>query len=173
MESGGCREAFTHASRVEQAVLLREMLGGRGIVLHAAASGLLDEPAARLDLVRPGLAMYAGAVRVTSRLVEVHDGVGPAGYTGFVTPRHGVILVGYSQGLRPGPCLVNGQRCRVLEVGMQSAFVEIDAAERVGDEVVLLGDGLTEQEIAPGWRCTPHEVLMRLAAAGVRSYEEG
>ena len=32
--------------------------------LHAAASSLLDDPAARLDAVRPGLACYRGVVRV-------------------------------------------------------------------------------------------------------------
>jgi alanine racemase len=53
---------------------------------------------------------------------------------------------------------------------MQSAFVEIDAGHRPGDEVVLLGEALCEDEIASAWKTTPHEVLFRLAGSGVRTY---
>ena len=68
---------------------------------------------------------------------------------------YGVILAGYSHGLRPGPCLVNGRRTRIIEAGMQSAFVEVCGQEKVGDEVVLLGDQLTEAEIAAEKLCFP------------------
>lgn len=111
LTAGGCREAMTHATREEQAATLAERLGGRGLLLHAASSSLLDCPAARLDAVRPGIALYRGAARVSTRLVETHASAGPAGYTGFTVPRHGVILVGYSQGLQAGPCIINGKCC--------------------------------------------------------------
>jgi alanine racemase len=149
---------------------LLDLAGGRGLALHAAGSSLLDEPSARLGAVRPGLALYRGTVRVSARLVEVRDSAGPAGYTGFAVPRHGVILCGYSHGLRVGPCRVNGRPSRVLEVGMQSAFVECAAGDRAGDEVVLLGDGLTEQEAADAWGAGPHTALVQLAASGGRAY---
>lgn len=166
VEAGACEEAFTHATRLEHAQRLVESLGGRGLRLHAAGSALLDEPRARLDAVRPGLALYRGAVRVSTRLIEIHDSAGPAGYGGFVTSRHGVILAGYSHGLRPGPCLINGQRRRILEVGMQSAYVEIGPDEQVGDEVILLGDSLTESDVAREWRTTAHEALLHLSRTG-------
>ena len=57
----------------------------------------------------------------------------------FASTHHGVILAGYSHALHPGPCLVNGRRSKMIEVGMQSAFVETSAQDRPGDEVVLLG----------------------------------
>jgi alanine racemase len=170
IRSGGCREAFTHAPRLDQARRLVEIARGRGLKLHAAASSLLDEKQAWLDAVRPGFAMYKGAVRVASPLVEAKDTNGPAGYTGFVAPRVGVIVCGYSNGLRKGPCLVNGKKRRILEVGMQSAFVELDPHDREGDEVVLLGDELTAEEVAQAWGCTPHEVLVRLSGAGRKEY---
>jgi alanine racemase len=53
---------------------------------------------------------------------------------------------------------------------MQSAFVELGPADRVGDEVVLLGDGLTESDIAADWGTSPQQVLVRLCQTGVRSY---
>jgi alanine racemase len=137
----------------------------------AAATSLLDEPRAWLDGVRPGLALYRGAVRVSTRLVEARDSHGPAGYSDFVAPRFGIILAGYSNGLwRSGICLVNGVRRKILEVGMQSAFVEIGERDKAGDEAVLLGDGLTEEHIADVQKTSPHEVIMRLSFSGEKNY---
>jgi alanine racemase len=162
LAAGDCREAFTHAMRLEQVELLQSVTGKHGLRLHAAGSSLLHEPRAWLDAVRPGIALYRGAARVSARLVEVRDSNRPAGYSGFVVPRFGVILRGYRHGLRIGPCVINGQRRRILEVGMQSAFVEIGSSDGVGDEVVLLGDGLSEAEIAKGWKTSEHEALVNL-----------
>jgi alanine racemase len=114
--------------------------------------------------------MYRGAVRVATRLVEVRDGRGPAGYGGFVVERHGVVLCGYANGLRKGPCWVNGQRRRIIEVGMQSAYVEVGREDRVGDEVVLLGEGVSIEDVAEAWGTVPHEVLLALTASGQRQY---
>lgn len=170
LRAGGCDEAFTHATRVEQVRQLKSAAAAKVERLHAAGSSLLDCQEAWLDAVRPGLAIYRGAVRVSTPLVEVHRTHGPAGYTGFSSEFHGVILAGYSNGLRPGPCVVNGRPSRILEVGMQTAFVETDASHRPGDEVALLGDGLGEQDVAGAWGTTPHEALFRLASLGVRTY---
>jgi len=181
LRAGGCDEAFTHASTPAQAARFAELMRGRSaggsattspLRLHAAGTALLDDPAARLDAVRPGLALYRGAARVAARVAEARDARGPAGYSGFVSPthRHGVILAGYFNGLRPGVCDVNGTRRRILEVGMQSAFVELGAADKPGDEVVLLGDGLTEDDAAGAWDVSPQETLVRLCGAGTREY---
>ena len=56
--------------------------------------------------------------------------------------------------------VVGGATGRVLEVGMQSAFVEIGPRDRAGDEVVLLGDGIAPGDLAAAWGCTPHEALL-------------
>ena len=168
--AGGCREAFAHAPTMEQVRKFNEITAGKGLRLHAAASSLLNEKDAWLDAVRPGIALYRDAIGVTTKLVEVRESHGPAGYTGFSARRFGVILCGYSNGLRKGPCMVNGQFRRVLEVGMQSAFIEIGDKDNVGDEVALLGDGLEPQTVAKEWNCTPHEVIVCLAGSGVREY---
>jgi alanine racemase len=163
-------EAFTHAITLEQVRNFDSVTAGRCRFRHAAGSALLDQAEAKFDAVRPGLALYRGAVRASARLIEARDGLGPAGYRGFVTPRHGVIRLGYSNGLQSGPCIVNGIRRRVLEVGMQSAFVELGPSDRAGDEVVLLGDGLTETDVAAAWQRSPQEALLRLAGMGIRRY---
>lgn len=171
--ASGCDEAMTHATTVPQARMLHEALGRQVSTLHAAGTALLDEPEARLNAVRPGLALYRDAVRVTAPLIEARDVRGPAGYGGFVssTGRLGVFAAGYAQGMRAGgECLVNGQRRPVPEVGMQSAFVELGPRDQVGDEVVLLGDGITVQHVGATWGTTPHEALLRFSGMGERRY---
>jgi len=75
-------EAFTHADTPRAAALLRELCGGRVPVIHAAASGLLGVPEAWLDAVRPGLALYRGAVRVTATLATVREVSAESGTAG-------------------------------------------------------------------------------------------
>jgi alanine racemase len=170
LSAGEITEAFTHATRMEHVSQLKSAVAGRSLRLHAAASALLNEPAARLDAVRPGMAIYHGSARVSTQLLEVRRSDHPAGYTGFSAERFGIILCGYSHGLRPGLCILGGQRRRIVEVGMQSAFVEIGPNDQNGDEVVLLGDGLTESEIGGIWKCSEQQVLTALTSAGIRSY---
>lgn len=164
LQAGGIDEAFTHATRLEHVRMLEALVGGKVARRHAAATALLGEPAAHLDAVRPGLALYRGALRVAAPLLEARDSRGPIGYTGWTSPtgRHGVIRAGYSDGLRPGPALVNGRRQQITEVGMQTAYVTLAPQDRPGDTVVLLGDGLTEADVAYAWNATPHQVLVTL-----------
>ena len=166
--AGDCSEAFTHGTRVEHAQQLKKLCGKLNVPLHAGATALLHEPDALLDAVRPGLAIYRGAARVVTTLIEAHDGNGPAGYGGFVAQRHGVIMMGYAHGLRPGICMVNGTQRRVLEVGMQTAFVEIGEVDRPGDEVALLDETVNDQVLAELWGVSPHEVLLHLCGSGRR-----
>jgi alanine racemase len=166
-------EAYTHATSVEQAVRFGELTQGLSLRRrHAAGSSLLEEPAARFDAVRPGIALYRGAARVTTRLAEVRESKGPIGYSRWTsaTGRHGVILAGYSNGLRPGPCVVNGEVRRIAEVGMQSSFVEVGPRDRAGDEVVLLGDDLRAEQMAAGWGTSPQEALVRLCGLGAKRH---
>ena len=169
-KAGECREAFTHGTRVEHATKLKELCYKFAVPLHASATALLHEPAAILDAVRPGLAIYRGAARVVTTMVEVHDSTGPAGYGGFDAPRHGVIMMGYAHGLRPGVCSVHGETRRVLEVGMQTAFVEAAPGDRVGDPVALMDDTVNDQVLAELWGVSPHEVLLHLCGSGRRQY---
>lgn len=171
--AGQVREAMTHATRPPQAHQLVEVMRrtpGGPFRLHAAASALLADSACWLNAVRPGLALYQDAVRVSVPLEQATDARGPAGYSGFHVPRFGVILAGYRNGLAVGPCLVNGAVRHILEVGMQSAFVEIGPGDRRGDEVVLLGDALTPQAVGQAWGRSPQEALLRLSSSGTRRH---
>lgn len=163
-------DIWTHACSLASVERFLAATRGLDYPRHAACSALLDEPRAFLDSVRPGVALYRSAMRVSTRLVVARPAYGPAGYTGFSADHVGVILVGYGQGLRPAPVRVNGKPQRMLEVGMNSTFVTLDSTDRAGDEVVLLGDGLTEAEIAGATPCREHEVLCRYGRLGERTY---
>lgn len=164
---------YAHAATLESALRLKAACGHRGKRCHAAATSLLERPEAWLDAVRPGLALYRRALRVTTRLHTIRQTRGPVGYTGFHCPLVGVILAGYANLLEPGPVLINGRPQRIIEVGMNTAFVTVDPPDRVGDEVVLLDDKLNEDVLAAHHRVRPHEILCRYAAIGPRQYITG
>lgn len=170
IERSTVHEITTHAATPAAVQLLRRIVGGRRYPMHAASTSLLDCPEAWFDAVRPGLALYRGAVRVTARLHSVRQTRGAAGYTGFECPRVGILLAGYSNGLQPAPVLINGRRQHILEVGMNTCFVSVDEADCAGDEVVLLGDGLGEAELAAHLRVREHEILCRYTSFGPRSH---
>ncbi len=169
LTGSGAREVFTHAGG-PAAIERFAAATSADLRRHAACSSLLDLPAAWFDAVRPGLALYQDAVTVTTDLVAVHTPNGPSGYTGFQADRTGVILVGYSHGLRPAPVRINDRPERTLEIGMNSAFVSVGPDARVGDEVTLLGDALPLADLAAGAGSRPHEVLCRYAGLGPRTY---
>ncbi len=164
IEAGGIEEAFTHATRVEQVEVFRDRLAHRSLKLHAAATALLDQPKTFLDFVRPGLALYENALRASVPLCEARDSTGPVGYRGITssTGRHGVILAGYSHGLKPGSCFINGSPRLIFECGMQSSFVELGKEDRTGDEVIVLGDEIPLASVANAWETSRQEVLLRL-----------
>lgn len=170
--AGTITEAMTHATTLGHVETLRRLTSGRSMKLHAAATALLHQPAAWLDAVRPGRALYERAVEVSARLVEVRPATGPVGYTGFKCERYGVFLGGYFNGLRTGPCTIGGRRCEVVEVGMQTSFVRLDeyADAAVGSEVILLGDDVPAVDVAQAWRCSVQEVLTQLVGRSCRTY---
>lgn len=170
-----------------QLAAFRAASSGLGLETSLANStAVLDHPDTHGDWIRPGGALYGlttkprrcaaddglrPAMRLSARLVAVRDKPAGAaiGYGGsFVCPvpmRVGAVAVGYGDGYprhapTGTPLLVNGARCRTIgRVSMDLITVDLSAAPeaRVGDEVVLWGDGLAIEEVA--------------ASAGTISYE--
>ncbi len=148
-----------------------DRLEGRGVrapLHHASNSGaILDLPEARLDLVRPGIALYgyhpAGpgadarglrpALTLRTRLARVEDapaGVGVSYNHTFRTARPstlGLVPLGYADGLprllsNRGHMLVGGRRCPIVgRVCMDQTVLDVTDAPGVaeGDEVVVIG----------------------------------
>ena len=163
-------EVYTHAVDAASAKLLGSLRKGRSLTMHAAATSLLDCPQAWLDAVRPGLALYVGAVRVSGRLLTAKAARDPIGYTRFECPQVGIMQCGYANGLQAATVIINGRRQRILEVGMNTCLMSVAPSDRAGDEVLLLGEGLTEAELASELGIRPHEVLCRYTGFGVREY---
>lgn len=164
------RDILSHALRSDAAEVVNSVRGTRDWRRHVACTALLPHKEAWLDAVRPGVALYRGAVRVATRLISVTDTYGPAGYTSFNAARIGIILGGYAHGLASATVLVNGAPQRLIEVGMNSSFVTCAAGDHAGDEVVLLGDRLAEAQLAGELSIREHEVLCRYTGFGPRRY---
>lgn len=164
------REFYSHGIDPEMGPRLRALVGNRADLLHVACSHLIEHEQAWLDLVRPGVLLYCGAVRVTSKLEHIRSMYGPGGYTSFHTPHVGLFPAGYAEGIRPGPVVVNGRRQELIEVNMNVSFVTLHPEDKLGDEVVLLGDGLTEHELGELHDSRAHEILIRYCGMGQRDW---
>lgn len=157
----------------------------------ANSGAILAWPNTHGDWVRPGLMLYgvspfAGvtatelglrpAMTVASALIavkRVHAG-GSVGYgKGFVCPETmnvGVVAFGYADGYprhaaTGTPLLVNGIRTQVIgEASMDMMAIDLRPLcdPRVGDPVVLWGDGLPVEEVAQAASTIPYELLCRM-----------
>jgi len=153
---------------LEGALVAARAAGAQPNVVHAANSAAaLRFPAARADLVRPGLAVYGSGhaeecveqgfrsvVRLVTEVVQLRDvRAGTAVSYGALwraqqPSRLAILPIGYADGVPKrltghAEVLIRGQRCPVVgAVCMDITVVDVTAlgdAATVGDEVVLLG----------------------------------
>jgi len=163
----------------------------------ANSAATLALPDARLDAVRCGIAVYGispfgddpgshglvPALRWTSELGRVHL-LEPGQSTGygrtFVASERtwvGIVPVGYADGFRRDltgtDVLVAGERCRVVgTVSMDALAVRLQRELPVGEEVVLLGDGLTAEEHARVAGTIAYEIVCGLNTRTPRAQRE-
>jgi len=156
------------------------------MTFHAANSGaLLKYRDAHCDIARPGIALYgswpeprfAGKLqpvmtwkaRVTM-VREVARGRTLSYGATFTTKRAmriGVVAVGYADGYarawsNRGAMLIRGHRCPVVgRVTMDQTLVDLTraVAVRPGDEAVLLGRGLSAEDLAKGLGTISYEIF--------------
>lgn len=169
-----------------------------GVMRHAANSaGALGEPAARLDLIRCGIAIYGldpfhrdpadhglePALELVSYVAEVKraragDSVGYG--RRYVAERDtwiGTIPIGYGDGYRRGltgvgEVLVGGRRVPLAgTVSMDNITVDLgdDPVER-GTEALLIGGGLLAEELASRLGTINYEITCGLSARVPREY---
>lgn len=154
----------------------------------ANSAGILAWPQTHYDWVRPGLMLYGvspfgdrsavqdhlqSVMTVHSQLIAVNackkgDAVGYGG--AYVCPENmsvGVVAFGYGDGyprhaVNGTPLLVNGQRVPLIgRVSMDMTTVDLRSQPqaRVGDPVVLWGEGLPVEEIARHAQTIPYELV--------------
>ncbi len=154
----------------------------------ANSAGVLSWPDSHLDWVRPGLMLYGvsplpgrvaadlglrPAMTLTSTVIATRR-VLPgerAGYGGRWTARRvstlAIAAVGYGDGYprhmaNGTPALVNGERVPIAgRVSMDMIAVDVTDLQpvKVGDPVVLWGEGLPAEEVAPHAETLAYELL--------------
>jgi alanine racemase len=137
------------------------------------------------DYVRCGIALFTikPVMRWRTEIVRLKEL--PAGHaigygTTFHTPRPSRIAtlpVGYADGYgrllsNKGEVLLRGRRVPVVgRVSMDLVTIDVtDAVAEVGDEVVLLGDGITAEELAAKTDTISYEVFCRVSKRVPRFY---
>ena len=156
------------------------------------SAGILAHPAARSDWVRPGIMLYGGApllnssaerldlrpvMTLSSQLIAVREmnagtliGYGST-YRCPEPMRVGVVAIGYGDGYprhapTGTPVLIRGQRAALLgRVSMDMISVDLRSipGAKVGDPVILWGQGLPVEEIAEQVGTINYELLCRLS----------
>lgn len=179
MSHFGCADIKDHPANDLQHKRFKEFIAEKpGPKSFANSAALFQFPTAQYDVVRPGAALYgvspiAGktaaelglkpVMTMQTRLIATRFARrgSTIGYGArYVCPEDmpiGVIAMGYGDGLprttRDGaPVLVNGRRCAFVgRVSMDMATIDLRncPTARVGDLVVLWGDGLPLEELAP------------------------
>lgn len=168
-------------------------------LLHAANSAAtLRDPAAHLDLVRCGVAIYGldpfqedaaahglvPALTLRSWVAAVKPCAAgeSAGYgRRFVAERDTVLAtvpIGYGDGWRRGltnnaEVVISGRRFPLVgTVSMDNVTVELgaDSGVQVGDAVTLLGDGVSAEEVAHWLGTINYEITCALTARVPREH---
>ncbi|TEW54004.1 alanine racemase [Psychromonas sp. RZ22] len=172
-----------------------------GLCSLANSAGVLAWPEAHADMIRPGIAMYGVSpfpdkssnelqlkpvMTLKSHLIAVRQhSVGESvGYGASWTAQEntilGVIAVGYGDGyprMAPAgtPILVNGRIVPIVgRVSMDMITVDlgINSNDRVGDDVVLWGEGLPVELVAKHIGTVAYELVTKLTVRVPLSYCE-
>jgi alanine racemase len=168
------------------AAATRALVGERSVGSSAALIGFPDS---RADWVRPGLLLYGvspfrgstGAdhglrpvMTLSSRVIavkdlEVGDQVGYGGdWTATRPTRLAIVAIGYGDGYPRGassgtPVLVNGEHAALAgRVSMDMIAIDVTDVQRppkMGDPVVLWGEGLPVEEVAIWAETIPYTLL--------------
>jgi alanine racemase len=137
------------------------------------------------EFARVGIALYTGVMRWRTEIVRLktlppNHAVGyGATYRTTRESRIATLPVGYADGYdrklsNNGDVIVHGMRVPIVgRVSMDFVTVDVSALPnaRLGDEVVLLGDGITADEIASRIDTIPYEVFCNVSARVPRIYK--
>lgn len=162
-----------------------------GDLCLANSAGIISWPQARTDYVRPGIIMYGispysdktgedlgltPVMTLKSSLIAIRKikkgarvGYGAA-WTAPEDTTLGIVAAGYGDGYprsmpNGSPVLINGRLVPTAgHVCMDMLFVDLgaDAQDKIGDEVILWGEGLPVEHIANLCNTIPYELVCRI-----------
>lgn len=155
------------------------------------SAAILNWPGAHADWIRPGITLHGVSpltgktgldlgfkpvMTFSSRLIAIHDleagdtvGYGSTWECKAPT-RIGIVAAGYGDGYPRSckngtPILINGVRCPLIgRVAMDMTTVDLSALPnaKIGDQVILWGQGLPVEEIALAANTIPYELFCRM-----------
>ncbi len=152
------------------------------------SGGIINFPENNYDLIRPGIALYGASpvndksaaelnlkpvMTLQTKIIATHNLKKGAtiGYGArFVCPKNMKIAVaaigygdGYSRTMQDGaPILVGGKKCFLAgRVSMDTIMIDVSNNEnaKIGDEVILWGDGLPIDEVKKFSSCSAYDLF--------------
>ncbi|MCW8995235.1 MAG: alanine racemase [Psychromonas sp.] len=197
-----CADELDNPVTAEQIKLFQQHIKkDSGLNSLANSAATLAWPEAHYDMIRPGIALYGispfadksadalqlkAVMTLKSRLIAIREhkagesvGYG-ATWTATEDTNLGVVAVGYGDGyprMAPNgtPVLINGRPVPLVgRVSMDMLTVDLgrDYTDRVGDEVVLWGEGLPAAQVARHIGTIPYELVSKLTARVALQYYE-
>ena len=172
-----------------------------GLNSLANSAGILAWPQAHYDMIRPGIALYGispfaeksadqfqlkPVMTLKSRLIAVREhkagesvGYG-ATWSATEDTKLGVVAVGYGDGYprmapQGTPVLINGRLVPLVgRVSMDMLTVDLGrhCTDRVGDEVILWGEGLPASQVAEHIGTISYELVTKLTSRVALQYSE-
>jgi alanine racemase len=189
MSHFACADIPNHSLNHKQITRFKDFIQQRSApISFCNSAGIFSFPEQHYDVIRPGIALYGVSpiadftatslglkpvMTLQTRLIAKR--IIPEGSTIGYGARYicrenmpiGVIAMGYGDGLSRttqdgAPILVNGIRCSFVgKVSMDMATIDLrncpDA--QVGDPVILWGEGLPIEEVAPFTSLSPYDML--------------
>ncbi|MDF2867635.1 MAG: alr [Gammaproteobacteria bacterium] len=166
--------------------------GGTGLKTLANSAGIVAWPASHADYVRPGIMLYGVSpllhktaaefelkpvMTLCTELIAINkikagEAIGYGGtWTAPEDMRVGIAAIGYGDGYpvhaKSGtPVLLNGQRTQLIgRVSMDMLAIDLrtQPQAKIGDPVILWGDGLPIEEIAVWADTIPYELFCRVS----------
>lgn len=162
--------------------------GGAGLKTLANSAGIIGWPASHADYVRPGIMLYGVSpllgktaadfnlrpvMTLCTELIaisEVSAGEGVGYGSTWVAPENmqvGIAAIGYGDGYpwhaKSGtPVLLNGQRTHLVgRVSMDMLAIDLRSQPeaKIGDQVILWGEGLPIEEVAAWANTIPYHLF--------------
>ncbi|MCE3254831.1 MAG: alr [Rickettsiaceae bacterium] len=200
MSHFACADDQTHSlNELQISNFQKFILGLPGEKSLNNSAGIFNFPS-NYDVVRIGLALYGASplndktaaelnlkpvMTLKTQIIAIHDlnNGSPVGYGArFVCGKNskiGVAAIGYGDGYSrtiqdQAPILVAGKKCQLAgRVSMDMITIDLgnDPNARIGDEVVLWGDGLPIDEVKKFSSCASYDLLCAVQSRVKMIYE--
>ena len=197
-----CADELDNPITTEQIKLFKQHIKKDcGLNSLANSAAVLAWPEAHCDMIRPGIALYGVSpfadksadefglkpvMTLKSRLIAVREhkagesvGYG-ATWTATKDTKLGVVAVGYGDGYprmapQGTPVLINGRQVPIVgRVSMDMLTVDLGGhcTDRVGDDVILWGEGLPAAQVAGHIGTISYELVSKLTSRVALQYSE-